>query len=135
MYENIGEKIKTVAKVACWIGIVFCIISGIYFLFNHVYIAGLFWLTAGPILSWVGTFVLYGFGELIVGVTKIEYKINLLAEPTNQSESVLSRLIKNSTTLQTDKQQGWKCQCGRINPIFVGTCACGKKHTDYQTRD
>lgn len=28
---------------------------------------------------------------------------------------------------------GWKCICGRINPSYTGTCACGKRKNTIQT--
>ena len=70
MFDNIGEKIKTLAKVVCWVGIIASVIMGFVAIdstndetagfFSLVLIAGL-----GSLGSWVGSFVLYGFGELV----------------------------------------------------------------------
>jgi hypothetical protein len=30
------------------------------------------------------------------------------------------------------KQGGWKCTCGRVNPSYTGTCACGKRKVEKQ---
>lgn len=73
MFDNIGEKIKGLATAICWIGIIasvlvgFCIIilGGVYFYAGlHVFI-GLVVLVIGPLLSWVCSFFMYGFGQLI----------------------------------------------------------------------
>lgn len=70
MFDNIGEKIKTLAKVVCWVGIIASVVMGFVAVastndetagfFSLVLIAGL-----GSLGSWVGSFVLYGFGELV----------------------------------------------------------------------
>lgn len=73
MFDNIGVKIKNVAKIACWIGIVVSIIIAIV-LFACAsdslseelnVLLGFVVLLAGPFLSWLCTLVLYGFGELV----------------------------------------------------------------------
>ena len=67
MFNNIGGKIKSLAKVVCWIGIIASIIGGIVLFmedddmfFICVLIAG-----GGALISWVSSFVLYGFGQLV----------------------------------------------------------------------
>ena len=73
MFDNIGSKIKKLAKVLCWIGISVTALAGLLFallnfeaLFydgNILIPLGLIFL--GPLLSWIGSFVLYGFGQLV----------------------------------------------------------------------
>ncbi|MCR5352679.1 MAG: hypothetical protein K6D98_00045, partial [Clostridiales bacterium] len=82
MFNNIGGKIKALAKVLCWIGIaIFVIFAFIMFInsFNNLrstgefyFIIGLIFLIVGPILAWVSSFLLYGFGELIETNCEIE---------------------------------------------------------------
>ncbi len=132
MFDNIGGKIKAFAKAVCWIGIIFSIGFGIYLIYHEIYKEGVVWLIVGPLSSWIGTFVLYGFGELIESVDNIEYKIDQLVEPPKQNEGALSKLLNNNSVRQEEEKQGWKCQCGRVNPLFVGTCACGKNKDNKQ---
>ena len=65
MYDNIGEKIKNLAQVLGWIflgaGMIGAI--GLWFGLNS-FLAGLAALAVGA-LSYVGTWALYGFGQLI----------------------------------------------------------------------
>lgn len=75
MFNNIGEKIKTLATVCTAIG---CALSAIMAI--ATWTAGSFWtglliLALGCLLSWVGAFVLYGFGELIAKTTKMEERL------------------------------------------------------------
>lgn len=74
MFTNIGGKIKTLAKVLCWIGIVASLIGCIVISIgsnsrNSTVLIGLAVLIAGCIGSWVGSFFIYGFGELIQETT------------------------------------------------------------------
>ena len=78
MYENIGGKIKTLAKVICWIGIVLSIVFGLILLIAlstdspAIRIAVAIPVTVlGAFLSWIGSFTLYGYGELIELTAKI----------------------------------------------------------------
>ena len=95
MFSNIGKKIKTLAKIICWLGIIASVIYAItiwsagsqvretvtwssssYYNGMPIYetgrsaapstfLPGLIVLVIGCLLSWAGSFCLYGFGELI----------------------------------------------------------------------
>ena len=85
MFSNIGRKIKVTAKVFCWIGIICSVISGIgmivssvaasrYASFEYILLmigAGVAVIVLGSLLSWVGSFMMVGFGELIEKTTEI----------------------------------------------------------------
>ena len=62
MFENIGGKIKTLAKVVCWIGIVASVILG---LLSRNAITALLFIGIGSLGSWIGSFMTYGLGQLI----------------------------------------------------------------------
>lgn len=82
MYNNIGHKIKVLAKVMCWIGIAVSVLAGIAFLIIYFrmryYRSPEYLITAiscivfGPLLSWLNNMLLYGFGELIDKTSAIE---------------------------------------------------------------
>ena len=67
MYDNIGSKIKTLAQVVFIIMAVISIISGVIIIFSDdgAFIIGILTAGIGVLLSWIGTFFLYGFGQLI----------------------------------------------------------------------
>ena len=74
MFEDIGRKIRTLAEVLCWIGIISSVIGGIILIAKGaslsdggapMVIIGIAVMIIGPLLSWVSSFVLYGFGQLI----------------------------------------------------------------------
>ncbi len=124
MYDNIGSKIKIVAKVLCWLGIILTIIMAIILFVNGnyvpgAYISGVIYLIFGPLFSWIGSLFIYGFGELIERAKNIENKINVASQDKALNGSF--NADSNESTLF-----GWKCVCGRMNPIMADTCICGR---------
>jgi len=71
MYDNIGTKIKDVAIAFCIIGIIASVVLGI-FLMDGAVIGGLLVMVIGSLFSWLSSFPLYGFGEMIDKLSAIE---------------------------------------------------------------
>ena len=73
MFDNIGAKIKTLAQVVCWTGIAASVIWGISLIAagaatrngGAVVLSGLLVIVLGALASWVGSFLTYGFGEMV----------------------------------------------------------------------
>ena len=101
MFDNIGSKIKTLASTYAWGGIIVSIIIGVILIamgaaMRTYYGTSLIWrgiaiIILGSLFSWISSFVLYGFGELIVKTTeiakntnKILYGIGVLTENTTE---------------------------------------------------
>lgn len=84
MFSNIGGKIKGLAQVLCWIGIIGSIIYGIVLISassrmrysDNTVVAGVVVMIGGSVFSWVFSFFTYGFGELIERVQRIDNKLN-----------------------------------------------------------
>ena len=82
MYEDIGKKIKSLATIVCWLGIITSVIIAIflfasiekvsYHLEGTYTILGLCFMFLGPIVSWISGSLIYGFGELIDKACDIE---------------------------------------------------------------
>ena len=79
MFSNIGRKIKTVAKVVAWIGIGCSILAGLAGLASPLTspIPSIIVAVIGSLASWIGSFCLYGFGELIDKVSAIAEKLGV----------------------------------------------------------
>ena len=73
MYDNIGEKIKGLGKAAFIVEVIVAAIVGIALLASDedLILTGLLVLLVGPIVAWVSSWLLYGFGELIDRVCEI----------------------------------------------------------------
>ena len=73
---------------------------------------------------WWGFF--FGFLAVLVALSKPENHAYQSSNPTwMQSTS-------NTRDEDVLKQGGWKCTCGRVNPSYTGTCACGKRKGEKQ---
>lgn len=66
MYDDIGGKIKSLAKALALVEAVVSVIVGIAIMVSGklVYL-GLILLIVGPIVAWISSWLLYGFGQLI----------------------------------------------------------------------
>lgn len=68
---------------------------------------------------WWGFF--FGFLAVLVALSKPD---NHAYQSTNPSWMQHSSNTRDEDVLE---QGGWKCTCGRVNPSYTGTCACGKR--------
>lgn len=87
MFDNIGRKIKGLAKFVCWVGIICSIISGIMMATTGGagVLAGIMTIIIGGLCSWVGSFVLYGFGEIVQNSdTRTELAVKAAGEKKEQ---------------------------------------------------
>lgn len=110
MFDNIGSKIKTVAKVVCWIGIIASVIVGFIMLVQDedTALAGILTMIFGSLGSWVGSFITYGFGQLVENSDILVKQSNQVPSKSNLSSSV------SGSTQQTSKHQ-WRCNgCGNM---------------------
>lgn len=82
MFNNIGEKIKKLAIVATVLGMIASLIAAIIIWAGNMGVLyGIFVLVVGVVFSWISSFVLYGFGEVIVKLNEIEKDIQNLKAP------------------------------------------------------
>jgi len=115
MFNNIGEKIKGLAKTICWIGIIFGIIIGFVIMSGASaissglsdfgvdseigaggFLAGLIVMGIIGLISWLGSLVLYGFGELI--------SLNQdIADDTNVQKQILVRMAERTLNSQPQR--------------------------------
>lgn len=75
MYSNIGGKIKGLAKTICIIEAALSAIGGVLLvaLDDDLIMYGMALAIIGPIIAWLASWALYGFGELIERVTEISW--------------------------------------------------------------
>lgn len=138
MYNNIGGKIKNLAELIAIFGIIGFVIAGLVVMANAGFLAGLLMAGLGALGSWIGSFTLYGFGELIEN-TKIiaenfrkpnpkAKKSNKTASTTKQppKEEILEEDFETSEDdTPVDGENSWLCKkCGTINPNTIWNCKC-----------
>ena len=73
MYTNIGKKIKSLAVVICIVFIVLSVLIGLVAMAydDKLIPIALLAVIAAALISWLSSFVLYGFGELVENSAKI----------------------------------------------------------------
>lgn len=110
MFDNIGGKIKSVAKAICWIGIIASIIIGFVMLVqdDDTALAGVLILVLGSLGSWIGSFVTYGFGQLVENS-------DILVQQSNKMPSEPKPVgVTGSVTVPASQHQ-WRCDgCGNM---------------------
>lgn len=140
MFNNIGGKIKTLAFLLAVLGIMMSVIVGILTIIipvtqngftggNHSIPASQIWsgiliIVIGSLSSWIGSFLLYGFGQLIESAQNIEKHI-IGINSTNKSSH--NSIPVNAQP--TEKKKSLRCTaCGAENALDSLTCAnCGNK--------
>ena len=107
MFTNIGGKIKVLAKVVCFVGFVITLIVAItnFVLAAQVHsgilvVVGILFLILGAVLSWVGSFFIYGFGEITTRVTSLDEKVDALQAEIKQKDDAIAALL----AAKADKQ-------------------------------
>lgn len=68
MFDNIGRKIKTLATAITWIGIAASVTTGLVMIVasgGDLLAFGFTVAVVGSFASWAGSFLFYGFGQLI----------------------------------------------------------------------
>ncbi len=77
MYSNIGGKIKGLAKTICIIEAILSAVGGVLLvaLDDELIMYGMALAIVGPLIAWISSWTLYGFGELIERMTEISWVI------------------------------------------------------------
>ncbi|MBQ2760207.1 MAG: hypothetical protein IJE93_10605 [Clostridia bacterium] len=96
MYNNIGKKIKGLAKIVVYAGISVCVIGGIatiFILSDNYYtkdfaFIGLIIALVGSLLCWLSGFFIYGFGELVDQTQEINIKLTLSENKSDTKEKL-----------------------------------------------
>ena len=119
MFDNIGNKIKILAKIISIVGIAVSVIYGLYFMTRGSFGYGLTITLIGSVSSWISSFFAYGFGELISNSEIIKKSIEsnesynkeiteILNKETNKKE------VKEKSSL-ADEKIDLKCPtCGVV---------------------
>ena len=142
MFDNIGGKIKTVAATIAWLGIIGSIIIGIIIIAeaNDSYypsatetLRGWLVIIVGSLSSWVSSFTLYGFGQLIENTDIISSKYI-----TNASDKTPPSSNDTASSANLDPCLGTCELCDKEN-VKVARCkivdSMGRRYYYYLCAD
>lgn len=133
MFDNVGKKIKSFVK---FVFVMECVLVAIFVVISLATVddakTNLITLVCAAVFvlaSWIGTFVLYGFGELVENSTICRKYI----EENLPGSSMANANYSNYEHMQTDCYVGndkWLCKnCGEKNAqsaIFCRNCGTNK---------
>ncbi len=115
MFNNIGGKIKGLATFICWLGIIGSVLGGIALVMilgdEMSIVVGIIVAIVGSLLSWIGSFLLYGFGQLIYNSDIIVKNIR-----NNKNKPQPSQYVKvRNDTFDKSTASQRKCEgCGNV---------------------
>lgn len=105
MFDNIGNKIQSLARFGCYVGIAVSVLAAIVLAFAGIVseefilaAVGAGVLIVGSLGSWISSWVLYGFGELIENTAFIAAGVKKLNGAKEDDE----------TAAETDENVGVK---------------------------
>jgi DNA-directed RNA polymerase subunit RPC12/RpoP len=111
MYDNIGGKIKGLAKASFIVAAIAEVITGIALMATDDLIGyGLLVMFVGPIVAWVSSWLLYGFGQLV------ENSDIIAEEHKRVNEKHEKTVAKNNEKKQAQRQKQIKANIE--NPNF-----------------
>ncbi len=100
MFDNVGAKIKTLASIVAWLGIIGSVIIGTLIMISAEELAamGLIIAVIGSVSSWLGSILVYAFGELVDNSA-------ILVDNSKTIARKLNMIISESKDSNTTKQE------------------------------
>ena len=131
LYENIGGKIKNWAKWIFIVEAIGAVITGVVLMGNDDAVIGVIVLVCGPIVAWVGSWILYAFGELVEDVHAIRnQKPVAMANATPVPSAAPVYTTRPSPAVAPPVTSNWICSCGRTHAAYEMSCVCGVTKTE-----
>lgn len=130
MFENIGKKMKNLAMVITWIGIICSILVGIVLVVINegTMILGVLVAILGSFMSWLSSFILYGFGELVDKTTEIESILSGNFLPLSSYKDIKDEEEKEFAS--GEKEEGRCAMCNKYT--IVAKAKIGNATSDYK---
>ena len=129
MWDNIGRRLQSLAKVLCWIGIIGSVIFAIVLWtqnsrYQSTILMGILYLVIGCLASWIGSWAMYGLGLVVEYVENGGGKSSF----TDTSAGFAFRGTKTSDGGTLTSGSYWTCpDCKTRNPMSKVECKeCGK---------
>lgn len=141
LYENIGGKIKSWAKGIFIVESIGFIIGGIVLALtasdydDPMFIFGILTVFLGPFMAWVGSWLMYAFGELVEDVGIIRENVDSperysgISSKTNEEKPTVTK-----PAYTPELKQATQCACGEM---FYGRYCpiCGKSAVANTTKN
>lgn len=132
MFDDIGGKIKTLAKAQFGIGAVAFCIAGIAMLSVGNILAGVLTMGLGILGSWIGSFFTYGLGELLETAKELNQNMVQLRNEISEAQRFSKESKAPSPVPAPEVISKITCPfCGQTQKPDRDICwNCGAKFTD-----
>ena len=92
MFNNISEKIKTIAYIEVILGILASLTYGIILILDEdMFLIGLLVMVVGFLASWASAIFIYGFGQLIENTDSLHPIYHKLSVEKNSTNYLTSK--------------------------------------------
>ena len=122
MYDNIGGKIKGLAKATFIVEAIAAIIVGIVLGVETEESWCALIIFCGPIVAWVSSWLLYGFGEIIDTLCDIEHNTGIIMKPS-ELKKARDRHEAETKKVEAAKQELQK-QVEEENSVIIECPEC-----------
>lgn len=130
LYENIGGKIKTLAKWTFIVEGIGAIITALALIFTDedLILAGLLTLICGPIVAWISSWILYAFGELVEDIHALRNKEGTTDE-VKEKRKAEKEAKREAKELAQKKARAFTCpKCSNtVNHGDASCSSCGQQ--------
>lgn len=112
LYENIGGKIKNLAKWIFVIEAIGTVITGVVLLCidEDLILYGLLTLICGPIVAYIGSWILYAFGELVEKMVGNESNTKKILEKLERNVTEEKNMERNINQTYIKNENGFVIQ-------------------------
>lgn len=117
MFNNIGERLKTLAKVFAVLGIIGSVISGIVLMSLSEYLigAGLTTMISGSLVSWISSWGMYAMGDTNAKVTEMYNRSFQNAAQNNNNSYITGAYFGNASNASSKPTHLFRCdKCGTM---------------------
>ena len=124
MFSNIGSKIKIVAIVSTVIGMIISVVYG-FVLVKYSALVGILVVVLGCLGSWLGSFTLYGLGQLIENSDIIVKQLKKINSTTPDGKGINQNNTNYSSPLNTLNYNNNSNSTRKV-PVTMESCRkCG----------
>ena len=111
MFENVGEKLKVIARILGILGIIASVVGGI-FLFKYSVVIGFLTIICGGIVAWINSMIIVGIGLAAEHSENGGYIANNKHSSGNETFSRFVAEVKNkSSSSPKAKNKDGRCSC------------------------
>ena len=90
MFNEVGDKLKSLSRIVCWLGIIASCIYGLYLIFIGLsqeselfLLEGVIFCVLGSLSSWLSSLFIFGFGIIVESAENLAKSANDIVRSTD----------------------------------------------------